>query len=123
MPRRLAEEVCKELLDDEIFVNTCKGYLYDILEDGKLTTGDLPRVFDIVCYVYSEQKTLRLIEETDIVEVLRLLIVELLRKLELAENAQMEEEGFKRMIETCLNLIVKRVKTTRSCWEGSSCFC
>lgn len=123
MPRRLAEEVCKELLDDEIFVNTCKGYLYDILEDGKLTTGDLPRVFDIVCYVYSEQKTLRLIEETDIVEVLRLLIVELLRKLELLENAQMEEEGFKRMIETCLNLIVKRVKTTRSCWEGSSCFC
>ena len=109
---KLAENIVRELLDDDIFVNECKVELMEIMKDKKFDLSDLPEVMSLVVLVVEKYDTFN-VDSNDIVEVFRLLIVELLKKYDIIEEANPE---INKMLESCLKLLVLKVKT-KSFWR------
>ncbi len=109
---KLSENIVRELLDDDIFVNKCKSELNEIMKDKKFDSGDLPEVMSLIVLVTEKYDTFD-IDKNDIVEVFRLLIVELLKRLNLIEESNSEID---KMLESCLKLLVLKVKT-KSLWQ------
>ena len=104
----LVKKIVNELLDDTSFVNACAIHLNSIFEDKKFTSSDLPDVLNLVLLVVQEKDNLD-VDENDFIEVFRLLIVELLKKLKIIENTNDELD---KMIESCLKLLKTKVKTS-----------
>ena len=102
----LIEKIVKELLDDNEFVESCKTEIQEIMKDGKFDFKDMPQVIALVVLVYEKYDKLH-VEEKDLIEVFRLLIVELLKKLKFMEESNDE---INKMLESCLTLLVLQVK-------------
>jgi len=109
---KLAENIVRELLDDDEFVNDCKNELNEIMKDKKFDFGDLPEVMSLVVLVAEKYDTFN-VDKNDIIEVFRLLIVELLKRLNIIEESNPE---INKMLESCLKLLVLKVKT-KSLWQ------
>lgn len=108
----LIEDVVKTLLDDDKFVADCKTELTEIMKDGKFDFKDMPEVISLVVLVYDKYGELH-VDEKDVVEVFRLLIVGLLKKLGWLEESNPEIE---KMLESCLTLLALNVKS-KSFWK------
>jgi hypothetical protein len=108
----LIEDVVKTLLDDDKFVADCKTELTEIMKDGKFDFKDMPEVISLVVIVYDKYGELH-VDEKDVVEVFRLLIVGLLKKLGWLEESNPEIE---KMLESCLTLLALNVKS-KSFWK------
>ncbi len=108
----LIEDVVKTLLDDDKFVADCKTELTEIMKDGKFDFKDMPEVISLVVIVYDKYGELH-VDEKDVVEVFRLLIVGLLKKLGWLEESNQEIE---KMLESCLTLLALNVKS-KSFWK------
>ena len=108
----LIEDVVKTLLDDDKFVADCKTELTEIMKDGKFDFKDMPEVISLVVIVYDKYGELH-VDEKDVVEVFRLLIVGLLKKLGWLEESNLEIE---KMLESCLTLLALNVKS-KSFWK------
>jgi len=104
---KIAEIVVRELLDDDNFVNECKDELIKIMQDKKFDVNDMPEVMSLVVLVLEKYDKIK-IDSEDVVEVFRLLIIELLKKHNIIENSSPEIE---KMLESCLKLLVLKVKT------------
>ena len=74
----LVTSIINTLIDDETFVNDCKTELTEIMKDGKFDFKDMPEVIALVVLVYEKYDELH-VDEKDIIDVFRLLIVELLK--------------------------------------------
>ena len=109
---KIAEIVVRELLDDDNFVNECKDELIKIMQDKKFDVNDMPEVMSLVVLVLEKYDKIK-IDSEDVVEVFRLLIIELLKKHNIIENSSPEIE---KMLESCLKLLVLKVKTS-SFWS------
>ena len=70
----LAENIVKELVDDDNFVNDCKNDINQILADGKFDWKDMPQVISLVVIISEKYDKIQ-IDEKDIVEVFRILII------------------------------------------------
>jgi|TARA_B100001093_G_scaffold326332_2_gene311335 hypothetical protein len=116
----LIEKIVKELLDDNEFVESCKTEIQEIMKDGKFDFKDMPEVIALVVLVYEKYDKLH-VEQKDLIEVFRLLIVELLKKLNFMQESNDE---INKMLESCLTLLVLQVKT-KSFWTTyfGWCFC
>ena len=108
----LIEDVVKTLLDDDKFVADCKKELTEIMKDGKFDFKDMPEVISLVVIVYEKYGELH-VDEKDVVEVFRLLIVGLLKKLGWLQESNPEIE---KMLESCLTLLALNVKS-KSFWK------
>jgi len=108
----LIEDVVKTLLDDDKFVADCKTELTEIMKDGKFDFKDMPEVISLVVIVYEKYGELH-VDEKDVVEVFRLLIVGLLKKLGWLQESNPEIE---KMLESCLTLLALNVKS-KSFWK------
>lgn len=108
----LPKKIVKELLDNDEFVNSCHQELKVIFKDNKFDAKDMPSVLSLVVLTVENYESFQ-IEEKDVVEVFRLLIVELLTKLDLLKESNDEID---KMIETCLKLLAMKVKT-KSFWK------
>lgn len=113
----LLEKIVKELLDDNSFVETCKTQIQEIMKDGKFDNNDIPQVISLVVLANEKYDKLQQIEDKDIVEVFKLLIIGLLKKLNFIEESTDE---LNKMLNSCLTLLVLQVKTkqllTKSFW-------
>lgn len=116
----LTENVINVLLDDEQFVADCKADLDQIMKDGKFDFKDMPQVISLVVSIYTKYDKLDINEE-DIAEAFRLLIMALLKKFNMIEESNFEIES---MLDSCLTLLVMKVKT-KSFWTKyfESCKC
>ena len=116
----LTENVVNVLLDDEQFVADCKSDLVQIMKDGKFDFKDMPQVISLVVSIYTKYDKLD-IDEEDIAEAFRLLIMALLKKFNMIEESNFEIES---MLDSCLTLLVMKVKT-KSFWSKyfGSCKC
>ena len=103
----LTEKIVRELLDNEEFVNKCKENLLEILEDKKFNANDVPELINLVVLILEEYDNFE-IDEKDIAEVLRVIIVELLQKFNLLDEAKPDLE---KMLDSCLKLVVLKVKS------------
>lgn len=103
----LIKKIVKDLLDDNKFVESCKTEIAEIMKDGKFDFKDIPEVIALVVLVYEKYDTLH-VEEKDLVDVFKLLIVDLLKKLKFMEESN---EEINKMLESCLTLLVLQVKT------------
>ena len=103
----LAENIVKELVDDDNFVNDCKNDINQILADGKFDWKDMPQVISLVVIISEKYDKIQ-IDEKDIVEVFRLLIIELLKKIGAIQETSEEIE---KMLDQCLTLLALKVKT------------
>tara|TARA_B100000123_G_C25710832_1_gene419859 strand:- start:411 stop:845 length:435 start_codon:yes stop_codon:yes gene_type:complete len=108
----LTENVVNVLLDDEQFVADCKSDLDQIMKDGKFDFKDMPQVISLVVSIYTKYDKLDINEE-DIAEAFRLLIIALLKKFNMIEESNFEIES---MLDSCLTLLVMKVKT-KSFWS------
>lgn len=108
----LTENVINVLLDDEKFVADCKTDLDQIMKDGKFDFKDMPQVISLVVSIYTKYDKLDINEE-DIAEAFRLLIMALLKKFNMIEESNFEIES---MLDSCLTLLVMKVKT-KSFWS------
>lgn len=108
----LAKKIVKELLDNNEFVDSFHHELKVILKDKKFDEKDMPSVMSLVVLILENNESFQ-IDEKDIIEVFRLLIIELLKKLDLLEESNDE---INKMIETCLKLLTMKVKT-KSFWK------
>ena len=104
---KLSENIVRKLLDDDDFVNKCKNELNEIMKDKKFDSSDLPEVMSLIVLVTEKYDTFD-IDKNNIVEVFRLLIIELLKKINLIEETNSEID---KMLESCLKLLVLKVKT------------
>jgi hypothetical protein len=103
----LTEKIVRELLDNEEFVNKCKENLLEILEDKKFDANDVPELINLVVLILEEYDNFE-IDEKDIAEVLRVIIVELLEKFNLLDEAKPDLE---KMLDSCLKLVILKVKS------------
>ena len=103
----LTEKIVRELLDNEEFVNKCKENLLEILEDKKFNANDVPELINLVVLILEEYDNFE-IDEKDIAEVLRVIIVELLEKFNLLDEAKPDLE---KMLDSCLKLVILKVKS------------
>lgn len=108
----LVTSIVNTLIDDETFVNDCKTELTEIMKDGKFDFKDMPEVIALVVLVYEKYDELH-VDEKDIIDVFRLLIVELLKKLNFIQESNDE---INKMIESCLKLLSIQVKS-KSFWK------
>lgn len=108
----LTENVINVLLDDQQFVADCKTDLDQIMKDGKFDFKDMPQVISLVVSIYTKYDKLDINEE-DIAEAFRLLIIALLKKFNMIEESNFEIES---MLDSCLTLLVMKVKT-KSFWS------
>ena len=116
----LTENVVNVLLDDQQFVADCKSDLDQIMKDGKFDFKDMPQVISLVVSIYTKYDKLD-IDEEDIAEAFRLLIMALLKKFNMIEESNFEIES---MLDSCLTLLVMKVNT-KSFWSKyfGSCKC
>ena len=103
----ITEKIIRELLDNEEFVNKCKENLLEILEDKKFDANDVPELINLVVLILEDYNNFE-IDEKDIAEVLRVIIVELLEKFNLLDEAKPDLE---KMLDSCLKLVVLKVKS------------
>ena len=103
----LTEKIVRELLDNVEFVNKCKENLLEILEDKKFDANDVPELINLVVLILEEYDNFE-IDEKDIAEVLRVIIVELLEKFNLLDEAKPDLE---KMLDSCLKLVILKVKS------------
>ena len=76
------------MLKDNEFVESCKTEIQEIMKDGKFDFKDMPEVIALVVLVYEKYDKLH--RTKDLIEVFRLLIVELLKKLKFMEETNEE---------------------------------
>ena len=118
---KLPEEIVRELLDDDGFVDECKKNLLEIMEDKKFDTNDMPEVLSLVVLVLERYDSFD-INENDVSEVLKMLVMELIKKLKLTDDVSDEVE---KMLDACLKLVVLKVKSKKvksGCKKLFSCF-
>lgn len=108
----LTENVVNVLLDDQQFVAACKSDLDQIMKDGKFDFKDMPQVISLVVSIYTKYDKLDINEE-DIAEAFRLLIIALLKRFDMITESNFEIES---MLDSCLTLLVMKVKT-KSFWS------
>lgn len=113
----LTEKIVRELLDNEEFVNKCKENLLEILEDKKFDANDVPELINLVVLILEEYDNFE-IDEKDIAEVLRVIIVELLEKFNLLDEAKPDLE---KMLDSCLKLVILKVKS-KTFWNKVKSF-
>lgn len=106
----LAKNIVSTLLDDENFVSQCSESLKEILEDKKFDSSDLPEVLNLVVLIMDKSDNVE-IKEENIEEVLKTLVVELLKKLDVFDEPS---EQVNKMIESCIKLLKTKVKTSSS---------
>jgi hypothetical protein len=104
---KLPEQIVRELLDDNKFVDECKENLSSIMADNQFNANDMPEVLSLVVLIVEKYDTFD-IDEKDIAEVLRILVIELLKKLNLLDEAKPDLE---KMLDACLKLVVLKVKS------------
>jgi len=118
---KLPEQIVRELLDDDKFVDECKKNLLEIMEDKKFDTNDMPEVLSLVVLVLERYDSFDINEE-DVSEVLKMLVMELIKKLNLTDDVSDEVE---KMLDACLKLVVLKVKSKKvksGCKKLFSCF-
>lgn len=113
----LTEKIVRELLDNEEFVNKCKENLLKILEDKKFDANDVPELINLVVLILEEYDNFE-IDEKDIAEVLRVIIVELLEKFNLFDEAKPDLE---KILDSCLKLVILKVKS-KTLWNKVKSF-
>ena len=109
----LSEQIVRELLDDNHFVDECKKNLSSIMEDNQFNINDIPEVISLVVLIVEKYDTFD-VNEQDIAEVLRILIIELLKKLNLLNESKSDLE---KMLDACLKLVVLKVKS-KTFWRN-----
>ena len=117
----LSKKIVKELLDDDEFVDNCHHELKIILKDNKFDQKDIPAVMSLIVLAAEKYDSFE-VDENDVIEVFRLLVIELLKKIELIEKS---DEEIDKMLEMCLKLLAMKVKT-KSFWKkyfGWCCKC
>jgi len=107
---KLPEQIVRELLDDDKFVDECKENLLEILKDKKFDASDMPEVISLVILLVEKYDSFDVNEE-DVSEVLKLLVMELIKKLNLTEDVNEEIE---KMLDACLRLVVLKVKSKKA---------
>tara|TARA_Y100000813_G_C24014988_1_gene282346 strand:- start:130 stop:498 length:369 start_codon:yes stop_codon:yes gene_type:complete len=118
---KLPEQIVRELLDNDKFVNECKENLLEILKDKKFDSSDMPEVISLVVLLVENYDSFDVNEE-DVSEVLKLLVMELIKKLKLTEDINEEIE---KMLDACLKLVILKVKSKevrQGCKKLFSCF-
>jgi RecJ-like exonuclease len=118
---KLPEQIVRELLDDDKFVDECKENLLEILKDKKFDSSDMPEVISLVVLLVEKYDSFD-VNEDDVSEVLKMLVMELIKKLDLAESVNEEIE---KMLDACLKLVVLKVKSKKvksGCVKLFSCF-
>jgi RecJ-like exonuclease len=118
---KLPEQIVRELLDNDEFVDECKKNLLEILKDKKFDSSDMPEVISLVVLLAENYDSFNVNEE-DVSEVLKLLVMELIKKLKLTEDINEEIE---KMLDACLKLVILKVKSKevrQGCNKLFSCF-
>lgn len=118
---KLPEQIVRELLDNDEFVDECKKNLLEILKDKKFDSTDMPEVISLVVLLAENYDSFNVNEE-DVSEVLKLLVMELIKKLKLTEDINEEIE---KMLDACLKLVILKVKSKevrQGCKKLFSCF-
>ena len=118
---KLPEQIVRELLDNDKFVDECKENLLEILKDKKFDSSDMPEVVSLVVLLVENYDSFDVNEE-DVSEVLKLLVMELIKKLKLTEDINEEIE---KMLDACLKLVILKVKSKevrQGCKKLFSCF-
>ncbi len=109
---KLPEQIVRELLDDNKFVDECKQDLSEIMKDGHFDANDMPEILSLVVLIVEKYDTFD-VDEKDIAEVLRILIIKLLKEVDLLDESDTDLE---KMLDACLKLVVLKVKS-KSFWN------
>ena len=108
------------LLDDEKFMNSLRTDVYEILQDDKLDLNDLIPIISIINNCIINHKKIFLIDEKDVAEVIRCLLINILNendfynKIKLKLNLSDDEIDIKidKIIEDILKILITHIKTS-----------
>ena len=115
----LIAKIVSELLNDVNFVEDCEKELKEIMKDGKFDFNDMPQVVTLVVLVYEKYDNLH-VEEKDVADVFKLLIVELLKKM--GWVTEEKKEQIEKMVESCITLLMLNINTQTIWKKMTSCF-
>ena len=85
----LINNIVKTILDNDDFFNSCKNSIEQIYEDKKIDSKDIPVILNLLVNTYNNYSTLNL-DRKDIKEVFILLFIELITKLDLTKDIDLE---------------------------------
>lgn len=119
MSTDLIAKIVTELLDDVNFVKDCEKELKEIMKDGKFDFNDMPQVVTLVVLVYEKYDNLH-VEEKDVADVFKLLILELLKKM--GWVTEEKKEQIEKMVESCITLLMLNINTQTIWKKITSCF-
>ena len=115
----LIAKIVSELLDDDTFVKDCEKELKEIMKDGKFDFNDMPQIVTLVVLVYEKYDNLH-VEEKDVADVFKLLIIELLKKM--GWVTEEKKEQIEKMVESCITLLMLNINTQTIWKKMTSCF-
>lgn len=115
----LIAKIVSELLNDDTFVQDCEKELKEIMKDGKFDFNDMPQVVTLVVLVYEKYDNLH-VEEKDVADVFKLLIIELLKKM--GWVTEEKKEQIEKMVESCITLLMLNINTQTIWKKMTSCF-
>jgi len=99
------------IINDAKFTSACEKEIKEIMKDGKFDLNDMPQVLKMVVLIYDKSDNLH-VNQGEVEEVFRLLIMELLKKMGWITLENTEE--ITKMVDRCMILLMLNVKT-KSC--------
>ena len=121
MSEQVVSTFLQALIEDKELLDNIESSLQDIMKDGKVTTNDIPDIFNIVIECTENLGKFNL-TYNELPEVLDELINYILNHYNLIPED--EEESFQKMINTAIKLVMLQPKIKKGClklWSKLNC--
>ncbi len=112
MSEKVVSKFIQSLIDDNKTLDKIESSLNDIMKDGKVTSSDIPDIFNIVIECCDNLGKFNL-SYNELPEILEELINYILEHYDLIPDD--EEEDFQKMISTVIKLVMLQPKIKKGC--------
>lgn len=121
MSEQVVSKFLQSLIEDKELLDNIEDSLKDIMKDGKVTSSDIPDIFNIVISCTDNLGKFNLTYD-ELPEILEELVNYILNHFNLIPDE--EEEDFQKMINTAIKLVMLQPKIKKGClklWNKLNC--
>jgi hypothetical protein len=110
----LVSNIVKTILDNDNYYKNCEESMRKIYADNKIDSNDIPIILNLLVSTYNNYSTFS-IDKKDIKEVLILIFIEMIERLEWTYNINLEETI--NLLSPQIDLLLITINTNTECIE------
>lgn len=113
--KKIISDIVKALLDNDKFYNDCKKNIISIFNDKIIDSNDIPAILNLIILCFNNYNKIS-IDKKDIKEVLILLFIELINKINI--NISISNEEIIRLLEPNIDLLLISINFNKNCFRN-----